>query len=307
MLIILVSFLRHPPRTLETTHYSFLFAGVGIVLITVSGIAWRLTSQDGPSCRAMLGLGGYSDYNDGRFLARPPGYPRGPGASGHPYSGMMYTEFQYRPPPPSYQASMQEYRLRLLLMDRSGGAPLPPPPPVMSPPPAYRSTRSGPQGLSVPHEVSRPPSYRSRASDLPVPIHARHSSQLSYLSYAGAPMEAALETEEDKVAGEAGVQRPGSQHASVVSVIPCSGNKASIQISADMDQYMTNIQHRFGRIQGSKDKSKDGVTIVQSSSMQPQSPSVPVVVTVSGAVDQAGEASGSEYSGAGKVDITAHL
>ena len=282
---------------------------MGIVLITVSGIAWRLTSQDGPSCRAMLGLGGYSDYNDGRFLSRPPGYPRGPAAS-HPYSGMMYTEFQYRPPPPSYQASMQEYRLRLLLMDRGSGSHLPPPPPVMSPPPAYRSTRAGPHGLAgLPlHEVSRPPSYRSRASDLPVPIHARHSSQLSYLSYAGAPMETAMETEEDKVSGEAG-ERSGSQHASVVSVIPCSGNKASIRISADMDQYMTNIQHQFGRIQGSKEgsKTKDGVTIVQSQTLGPSPGSVPVVVTVSGAVDQAGEASGSEYSGAGKVDITAHL
>ena len=31
---------------------------------------------------------------------------------------MMYSDFTYRPPPPSYQASMQEYRLRLLLLDR---------------------------------------------------------------------------------------------------------------------------------------------------------------------------------------------
>ena len=31
---------------------------------------------------------------------------------------MMYSDFHYRPPPPSYQASMQEYRLRLLLLDR---------------------------------------------------------------------------------------------------------------------------------------------------------------------------------------------
>ena len=30
----------------------------------------------------------------------------------------MYSDFNYRPPPPSYQASMQEYRLRLLLLDR---------------------------------------------------------------------------------------------------------------------------------------------------------------------------------------------
>lgn len=43
---------------------------------------------------------------------------------------MMYPEFQYRAPPPSYQASMQEYRLRLLLLDRHNAA---------SPPPTYRS------------------------------------------------------------------------------------------------------------------------------------------------------------------------
>ena len=50
----------------------FIFIGVGIVLITVSGIAWRLTASDAPSCRAMLGLGGYEeDYNNGRFLSRP--------------------------------------------------------------------------------------------------------------------------------------------------------------------------------------------------------------------------------------------
>ena len=35
---------------------------------------------------------------------------------------MMYSDFPYRPPPPSYQASMQEYRLRLLLLDRNTGS-----------------------------------------------------------------------------------------------------------------------------------------------------------------------------------------
>ena len=34
------------------------------------------------------------------------------------FLAMMYSDFNYRPPPPSYQASMQEYRLRLLLLDR---------------------------------------------------------------------------------------------------------------------------------------------------------------------------------------------
>ena len=112
------------------------------MLITVSTIAWRLTSQDAPSCRAMMGLGGSSMTGAGglpvaengecggaggltgggvaepsgrRFLSRiPPTY----GRPHHPYAAMMYPEFQYRPPPPSYQASMQEYRLRLLLLDR---------------------------------------------------------------------------------------------------------------------------------------------------------------------------------------------
>merc|ERR1719342_2003802 len=49
---------------------SLLMIGVGIVLITVSGIAWRLTSQDAPSCCAMLGLAPYQECGDGRFLNR---------------------------------------------------------------------------------------------------------------------------------------------------------------------------------------------------------------------------------------------
>jgi len=51
---------------------------------------------------------------------------------------MMYPEFQYRPPPPSYQASMQEYRLRLLLLDRHPGS-VAPGGHAVSPPPTYRS------------------------------------------------------------------------------------------------------------------------------------------------------------------------
>ncbi|KAG0428827.1 hypothetical protein HPB47_024215, partial [Ixodes persulcatus] len=90
--------------------------GVGIVLITVSGIAWRLTSHEAPSCRAMLGL--RPDEPNRRFVPRVPPY----GRPNHPYAAMLYPEFQYRPPPPSYQASMQEYRLRLLLLDRGGPA-----------------------------------------------------------------------------------------------------------------------------------------------------------------------------------------
>jgi hypothetical protein len=74
-----------------------VFSGVGIVLITVSGIAWRLTSTDSPSCAAMLGIGAgggfcglggvggddeYSNGGGGRFLVRPGDVGGGGGGGG---------------------------------------------------------------------------------------------------------------------------------------------------------------------------------------------------------------------------------
>jgi len=130
-------------------------------------------------------------------------------------------------------------------------------------------------------------------------------------------MEPTLETEEPKE----GVCH--SEHASVVPVIPSSGNKASIRISSDMDQYMTNIQDQFQRYSSGNNKSEknisncsNGVTIVQSSQspggthVTSSSGQCPVVVTVSGAVDQGSQEvtrRQSEEMSAGKVDITAHL
>ena len=73
-----------------------LLSGVGIVLITVSGIAWRLTSTYAPSCGAMLGIGGggssaYDDDYNGRFLARPSGMTAAMnyGRPQHPYAGKI--------------------------------------------------------------------------------------------------------------------------------------------------------------------------------------------------------------------------
>ena len=64
---------------------------------------------------------------------------------------MMYSDFPYRPPPPSYQASMQEYRLRLLLLDRqqsgsgnSGNPPAPNPGPSLAEPPATTASAAPP-------------------------------------------------------------------------------------------------------------------------------------------------------------------
>nr|XP_012143220.1 PREDICTED: uncharacterized protein LOC100880382 isoform X2 [Megachile rotundata] len=72
----------------------------------------------------------------------------------HPYAAMIYPEFQFRTPPPSYQASMQEYRLRLLLLDRLQ--------PTSSPPPTYRSNAGSIVTPGTTRE-SRPPSYCGRS------------------------------------------------------------------------------------------------------------------------------------------------
>ncbi|XP_003425266.2 uncharacterized protein LOC100679559 [Nasonia vitripennis] len=95
---------------------ALLMIGIGVVLVTVSAVAWRVTSRE--NCAGFFGLASIS----GRI---PPARPM------HPYAAMIYPEFQFRTPPPSYQASMQEYRLRLLLLDRLQ--------PTSSPPPTYRS------------------------------------------------------------------------------------------------------------------------------------------------------------------------
>ena len=59
---------------------------------------------------------------------------------------MMYSDFHYRPPPPSYQASMQEYRLRLLLFDRQSGS---------------HSAGTGTGGSGPCLAVEPPPNYRA--------------------------------------------------------------------------------------------------------------------------------------------------
>lgn len=68
--------------------------GVGIILVTISGVAWRMTTADAHQC---------TDF--GRCGRRQCG-------RGNTSFGLLYPEFQHRPPPPSYSASMTQYRLR---------------------------------------------------------------------------------------------------------------------------------------------------------------------------------------------------
>ncbi|XP_043261370.1 uncharacterized protein LOC122402554 isoform X1 [Colletes gigas] len=119
---------------------ALLMIGIGVVLVTVSAVAWRVTSRE--NCSSFFGFTGIS----GRI---PPARPI------HPYAAMIYPEFQFRTPPPSYQASMQEYRLRLLLLDRLQ--------PTSSPPPTYRSNAGSIVTPGTTRE-SRPPSYCARSN-----------------------------------------------------------------------------------------------------------------------------------------------
>ncbi|KFM68440.1 hypothetical protein X975_09353, partial [Stegodyphus mimosarum] len=142
---------------------ALLLIGLGIVLVSMSGVAWRLTSRESPSCRAMFGLRRARHEPHRRFVPRVPHYGRP-----HPFSAMLYPDITLRPPPPSYQASMQEYRLRLLLMDRQTlPATHPPPPQPPPPPPMYRGPATVyprfPLNIGI-SDYSRPPSYRSRPS-----------------------------------------------------------------------------------------------------------------------------------------------
>ncbi|CAK9818871.1 hypothetical protein ANTQUA_LOCUS9949 [Anthophora quadrimaculata] len=119
---------------------ALLMIGIGVVLVTVSAVAWRVTSRE--NCGSFFGFTGISSRI-------PPARPI------HPYAAMIYPEFQFRTPPPSYQASMQEYRLRLLLLDRLQ--------PTSSPPPTYRSNAGSIVTPGTTRE-SRPPSYCARSN-----------------------------------------------------------------------------------------------------------------------------------------------
>ena len=79
-------------------------SGVGLVLVTVSGVAWRAA---GRRANSINGSGANRTGSSGpRRTALPCARAH------HPYAAMLYPEFHCRPPPPSYQASMHEYRLR---------------------------------------------------------------------------------------------------------------------------------------------------------------------------------------------------
>ncbi|KAF5280039.1 hypothetical protein FQR65_LT03294 [Abscondita terminalis] len=254
---------------------SLLMIGVGIVLVTVSGVAWRLTSHDSSTCRAMLGLGSTEsvDVCPRRFVPRlPPSY----GRPHHPYAAMIYPEFQYRPPPPSYQASMQEYRLRLLLLDRGHT------------PQIQAGVQNGP---------SPPPTYRSYAGSLlraPLssrrdPSQSEYSFPPSYRSQTGSTRPAAVDFQTNVIihSREQSLSLSESNHGgSIINGVSILNNNDE-DIALDnitIDSFKMAPESEINPVKmllksGSElDNIKDGnlVTIVQTSDNSP------VIVTVSG-------------------------
>ncbi|CAB3385799.1 Hypothetical predicted protein [Cloeon dipterum] len=255
---------------------SLLMIAVGIALVLVSGVGWRLTAHDAPSCRTMLGIGGHGSrcggVGDGegaeanrRFVPRlPPSY----GRPHHPYAAMIYPEFQYRPPPPSYQASMQEYRLRLLLLDRGATQQQPQQPPpaadpvaAVSPPPTYRSNVGS--MLRAPMLFRRDNNQSARAGDASV----CSSRPPSYRSRAGSTRPASVATMAD---ANASVSLVPSASPSV-SVI-CVGNNPKFAASSgpthiDIDSEKTSLNEEQGQLvtivqTGHEISSETGVTTV---------------------------------------------
>lgn len=142
----------------------------------------------------------------------------------------MYPEFQYRRPPPSYNASMQEYQQQLAAQHNQGpdlydpenipdeDYSLP-----SSPPPSYRSrastVRAGIQITFPPNQGgdypdSRPPTYRSHPSNT---LQGRHSRP-----------SLSRDDDDDDDAAPADVAFTGS---SVIVDTNTSNNSTSIQIS----------------------------------------------------------------------------
>lgn len=110
--------------------------------MTVSGIAWRLTAKQGAetSLRHMLGFSSFRATSPALQSFRRAA--SGATGGGGPFSayvirnsfgrscpggggggGGYYYEFQFRPPPPSYHASMTDYRL--VPFRSTNGLPLP--------------------------------------------------------------------------------------------------------------------------------------------------------------------------------------
>ncbi|KAJ8318177.1 hypothetical protein KUTeg_003268 [Tegillarca granosa] len=165
---------------------AIMFIGLGVLLVVVVAVGWKCTPRGHEPLHALFSLGDFRRQRGTRRQHRQHGGHRS--REGHWYGGVLYPEFQYRRPPPSYNASMQDYQTQLALAQShrefyndedlpAEDYSLP-----SSPPPSYRSrastVRTGipitfPNGDQYPN--SRPPTYRSHISTSRSQAHPRPS------------------------------------------------------------------------------------------------------------------------------------
>lgn len=153
---------------------AIMFIGLGVLLVVVVGVGWKCTPRGHEPLHALFGLGDFRRPRSGR---RHRSHHR---REGRWHGGMMYPEFQFRRPPPSYNASMQDYQNQLPVAQQQPDTYDPEDLPdedyslPSSPPPSYRSrastVRAGIQITFPPNQGgdfpdSRPPTYRSHPSN----------------------------------------------------------------------------------------------------------------------------------------------
>ncbi|KAL4240855.1 hypothetical protein ACF0H5_001640 [Mactra antiquata] len=161
---------------------AIMFIGLGVLLVVVVGVGWKCTPRGHEPLHALFSLG---EFRHSRRSRRRRHRRR----EGRWHGGPMYPEFQFRRPPPSYNASMQEYQHQLMVAQQSQPNDIYDPDNIpdedyslpSSPPPSYRSrastVRAGIQITFPPNQGgdfpdSRPPTYRSHPSNT---LQGRHS------------------------------------------------------------------------------------------------------------------------------------
>ncbi|GFO09754.1 tRNA pseudouridine synthase a [Plakobranchus ocellatus] len=136
-------------------------ACLGILLVIVVAVGWKCTPRGHEPLHALFGIGNFRHGRNGG-QTRERRRRRHRNRDGNWYGGVLYPEFQYRRPPPSYAASMQDYQNQQL-QQGAGDA-------------GRRSSQQGggfPSGAAEDRSLpnSPPPSYRSRASTAHSGIH----------------------------------------------------------------------------------------------------------------------------------------
>lgn len=259
---------------------AIMFIGLGVLLVIVVAVGWKCTPRGHEPLHALFSIG---DFRHGRRERRAHRHRH---RDGNWYGGMMYPEFQYRRPPPTYAASMQDYNSQLAVAQaNNNNSPantsgedysLP-----GSPPPSYRSRASTihsgvhitfpPGHDSAPN--SRPPTYRSRADS-----HQRPRLPMDDISTAAdstAPADVAFTgpmMNADTVRQIIGTSRTHHQQES-----SNGGIWHTRSASADLSIGSDTMRHRRGA-------SLDHLTInagLSASSQGPHGPS-PLIVTQTG-------------------------